>query len=131
VERSACRAPCAARLFPLPASFLSHVREGDKLNTGYRSDEATISARLGHGRTAIEFLDRHLAEHDFLVGELSIADISNFAYTHVAGDAGLTLSDYPAVLAWLARIGSLPHFVDDLIPYPENARRGNSRSIYD
>jgi hypothetical protein len=44
VERSACRAPCAARLFPLPASFLSHVREGDKLNTGYRDRRSRFPA---------------------------------------------------------------------------------------
>jgi glutathione S-transferase len=100
------------------------------LMTG-RSDQATITARLAHGRTALERLDQHLAEHDFLVDEMSIADVSVFAYTHVASDAGLSLDDYPSVAAWTERITRLPAFVDDFIPYPDNARAGASRSIYD
>ena len=33
--------------------------------------------------------------------------------------------------AWLERMRALPGFVDDLVPYPANARPGASRSIYD
>jgi glutathione S-transferase len=96
-----------------------------------RSDEATITKRLGLGRTALGRLDEHLTRRDFLVGKLSIADVSVFAYTHVANDAGLDLQEYPSVTAWISRIEALPTFVDDFVPYPENARPGASRSIYD
>jgi glutathione S-transferase len=49
----------------------------------------------------------------------------------VAGDAGLDLARYPSVGAWLERVRALPGFVDDFIPYPDNARPGAGRSIYD
>ena len=58
-------------------------------------------------------------------------DLAAFAYTHVAGDAGFDLSDYPAVRAWLERVVQLPRFADDLVTYPDNARPGAGRSIYD
>jgi glutathione S-transferase len=91
-----------------------------------------VASRLELGATALATLDGHLRNRRFLVGDsASIADVANFAYTHVAPDAGFDLADYPAVVAWLQRIRALPGFVNDLIPYPENARRGASRSIYD
>ena len=42
-----------------------------------------------------------------------------------------TLADYPSVVAWLARVKDQPRFMDDLEPYPANARPGAGRSIYD
>jgi glutathione S-transferase len=91
-----------------------------------------VDARLELGRGALERLEARLADREYLVGAVpSIADIANFSYTHVAGDAGFDLNDYPAVAGWLARVEALPAFTDDLAPYPENARTGQSRSIYD
>jgi len=89
-------------------------------------------ARFALGQTALELLQEHLADHAYLVGDrCSIADLSNFAYAHVAEDAGYRLGDYPAVAAWLDRVAAQPRFVDDLEPYPDNARPGAGRSIYD
>jgi glutathione S-transferase len=90
------------------------------------------AARFPVGEGALEVLEGHLAGREFLVGErCTIADVSVFGYTHVAGDAGYEMSRYPAVGAWVERIRALPGFVDDLVPYPANARAGASRSIYD
>jgi len=50
---------------------------------------------------------------------------------HLAEDAGISLQPYPAFRAWVARIEALPGFVNDLAPYPANARPGAGRSIYD
>ena len=95
-------------------------------------DPALATARFATGEGALEVLDEHLTGRSFLVGEhCSIADISVFAYTHVAPDAGYELDRYPTVGAWLARVRAQPGFVDDLASYPENARAGASRSIYD
>jgi glutathione S-transferase len=95
-------------------------------------DPSLVPAKLETGRSALEVLDARLAERPFLVGELcTIADVSCFGYTHVAADAGFDLAVYTNVAAWLDRIRSLPGFVDDLAPYPTNARAGSSRSIYD
>jgi glutathione S-transferase len=88
------------------------------------------ASRLETGRGALRVLDDHLAGRDWLVGEApTIADVGVFAYTSRAGDAGLELPRN--VSAWLERVRALPGFVDDFIVYPDNARPGVSRSIYD
>ncbi len=72
----------------------------------------------------LPLLDGHLGRRDFLVGDrYSIADTAMFGYTHVADEAGLDLSRYPAVLRWLDRVRSQSGHVNDLEPCPENARR--------
>jgi glutathione S-transferase len=91
-----------------------------------------VARLLALGRGALEILDAHLATRDWLVGDAcSVADLANFAYAHTAEDAGLPLAEHPAVCAWLDRIRALPGFMNDLAPYPDNARAGASRSIYD
>jgi glutathione S-transferase len=96
------------------------------------SDRAGDARRFETGLDTLETLDAHLAGRDWLVGDgATIADLSVFAYTHVAGDAGFELDRYPAVVAWLDRVRALAGFMDDLAPYPENARPGKGRSIYD
>jgi glutathione S-transferase len=101
-----------------------------RIMTGRNVD--LVPARVAIGRGALEVLDAHLADRAFLVGEAcSIADLGAFAYTHVAEDAGLRLNDHPAVAGWLKRVTELPGFMNDLVPYPDNARPGASRSIYD
>jgi glutathione S-transferase len=84
------------------------------------------------GRDALAVLDEHLRERTFVVGpRCSLADISLFGYVHVAEQAGLALSAFPAVATWLERVTREPGFVNDLAPYPPNARAGAGRSIYD
>jgi glutathione S-transferase len=97
-----------------------------------RGDPEVVAARLALGQSALEMLQTRLARAEYLVGSTpSIADVANYAYTHVAGDAGLDLDEYPAVRSWLGRVEALPGFINDLEPYPDNARPGMSRSIYD
>jgi glutathione S-transferase len=40
-----------------------------------------------------------------------VADISLYAYTHVAGEGGFDLGGYPAILAWLERVSSQPGYI--------------------
>ena len=57
-------------------------------------------------------MEEHLAGRQFLVGErYSLADISLYAYTHVAGEGGFELQRYPAIRAWLDRVASQPGHV--------------------
>ena len=91
-----------------------------------------IGARVELGRAALERLDDELAAHDFLVGDaVSIADLSVYAYAHKAPDIGLELGEWPNFAAWTQRIEALPGYMDDYAPYPDNARPGRGRSIYD
>ena len=46
-------------------------------------------------------------------------------------DAGFDLAEFPAVTAWLRRVEQQPRFMNDLAPYPANARPGASVSVYD
>jgi glutathione S-transferase len=50
-----------------------------------------------------------LEDRRFLVAErYTIADISLYAYTHVADEAGFELGRFPAVRSWLARVKEQP-----------------------
>jgi glutathione S-transferase len=63
------------------------------------------------GHKALAVMESRLATHPYLVGShLSVADISLYAYTHVAHEGGFELSGYPGIQAWLARIESQPRF---------------------
>jgi glutathione S-transferase len=68
--------------------------------------------RMATGYRALDAMERHLAGRAFLVGErYSIADISLYAYTHVAHEGGFELDRYPAIRAWLGRVAGQPGHV--------------------
>ncbi|MBO0768244.1 MAG: glutathione S-transferase family protein [Solirubrobacterales bacterium] len=61
------------------------------------------------GTKALEALERGLEGREFLVGDsYSVADISLYAYTHVADEGGFDLSPYPAIRSWLTRVAAQP-----------------------
>jgi len=85
--------------------------------------------RLPTGRQALDVLEAHLRDHDWLVGERpTIADLAVFAYGQFAEEMGLQPG--PAFGAWLRRVRALPRFVDDMAPYPQSARPGAGASVY-
>jgi glutathione S-transferase len=95
-------------------------------------DPAADATRFAAGLAALRVLDDHLAEREFLVSSrCSIADLSVFGYACVAHQAGFDLDAFPAVVAWLERLRALSGFVADELIYPDNARTGQGRSIYD
>ncbi|WP_022941470.1 glutathione S-transferase family protein [Psychromonas hadalis] len=64
------------------------------------------------GHKALSVMEKQLSKTDYLVGDrLTIADISLYGYTHVAHQGGFDLSQYPAILAWLKRIKSMPLYI--------------------
>lgn len=70
---------------------------------------ADLEAKRKGGERALAAMERHLSEHQFLVGErYTTADISLFAYTHVAPEGGFSLEPYPATREWLARVAAHP-----------------------
>lgn len=71
-----------------------------------------VVGKMKGGYAALDGMERHLGGRTFLVGErYSIADISLYAYTHVAHEGGFDLAPYPAIGAWLDRVGSQPGHV--------------------
>jgi glutathione S-transferase len=66
-----------------------------------------LPARQQAGYAALDAMEKHLESRLFLVGgRYSIADISLYAYTHVAHEGGFELERYPAIRTWLDRVAS-------------------------
>lgn len=82
------------------------VRRFLKLYLG-KSDEEIDPQLLKKGNRALKHMNNTLENRDWLVGDaLSNADLSLVAYTRMAGDGGYELNDYPAIKAWIDRIGA-------------------------
>jgi glutathione S-transferase len=91
-----------------------------------------FAARVEAGRASLDALEGHLDGCRFLLGDAyTVADVSLFAYAHVAGDAGIDMQPYPAVRTWLENVRGTEGFMDDLDPYLPNARSGaGGRSVH-
>jgi glutathione S-transferase len=73
---------------------------------------AELPTKQAGGYRALDAMERHLQGRAYLVGDApTLADISLYGYTHVADEAGLDLSGYPAIRAWLDKIAALPGHV--------------------
>ena len=67
---------------------------------------------LAGGYAALAAMERHLEGRTFFVAdEYSLADISLYAYTHVADEGDFDLDPYPAIGAWLERVAAQPGHV--------------------
>jgi glutathione S-transferase len=76
------------------------------------AQRAQLPAKRAGGEAALKLMDEHLTAREWFVGETpTLADIALFAYTHVAGDGGFRLADYPAIQAWLTRMSALARYV--------------------
>lgn len=70
---------------------------------------AQVEGKRAAGEAALKLMDERLSGHDWLAGgRFSIADITLFAYTHVAHEGGFDLAAYPALERWLARVAAQP-----------------------
>ena len=67
--------------------------------------KAEFHAKQEAGHKALAVMETQLNQTPFLVSEhLSLADISLYAYTHVAHEGGFDLSSYPGITRWLALV---------------------------
>ncbi|MBT1451522.1 glutathione S-transferase family protein [Glaciecola sp. XM2] len=75
-----------------------------------RLDEYKEKQKQGY--QALNVIEKQLAFTDFLVNNsLTTADISLYAYTHVAPEGGILLDNYPKIRAWIERVEALPGYV--------------------
>ncbi|HUV21021.1 MAG TPA: glutathione S-transferase family protein [Gammaproteobacteria bacterium] len=75
-----------------------------------RQDEYQACLRTGY--RALNVMEARLLQQDYLATDsVSLADISLYAYTHVAHEGGFDLSTYPAIRAWISRIQGLDDYV--------------------
>jgi glutathione S-transferase len=74
--------------------------------------EAELPSRMKGGYAALDAMERHLGGRAFMVGDrYSLADISLYAYTHVAHEGEFDLEPYPAIRGWLERVAEQPGHV--------------------
>jgi glutathione S-transferase len=102
-----------------------------RLQTGrIEPDGRAARTRRAAGEELLGLLDDHLAGREWVAGErYSVADIALYGYLHVAHEVGYRPP--AAVGAWLDRVRARPGYMNDLEPYPPNARPGAGRSTYD
>ena len=71
-----------------------------------------ITGKRETGLAALALMDDRLDNHPFLAADrFTVADICLFAYTHVADEADFDLEAFPAVIAWMERIMTMPGYV--------------------
>lgn len=77
-----------------------------------------LSNKIAASNKTLSVLDRYLTDHAYLVNDhYTIADISVFAYVHLANEAGLTLDDYPNIQRWIADVQNQPRHLKKVYPY--------------
>ena len=86
--------------------WLCLVRGGRDLQTHALDDW------MERGYAALQVMEDHLKTNDFFAaGQLTIADIALYGYTHVAEKCDFDLTSFPAVRRWLRRVEQSPGFV--------------------
>ena len=76
--------------------WLALVRGGRELQTHSLEDW------MERGYNALKVMENHLNHHDyFAAGQITIADIALYGYTHLAETCDFDLTAFPAVRAWL------------------------------
>jgi glutathione S-transferase len=114
-----------ARFYPRDALGRAHVarwfavaagelRQGPGLARLHGVFGAPVNLERAHATAAALFavLEAELAGGRCLVGEApTLADFALYAYTAHAPEGGISLTPYPNIRDWLARIEALPGFV--------------------
>ena len=74
--------------------------------------QAEFDSKEEGGYKALSVMESRLAKHQYLVGQsYSVADISLYAYTHVAQEGDFELSRFPGICDWLERVKQQPDHV--------------------
>lgn len=70
--------------------------------------QPAIDRYLRESRRLLEVLDRHLADHEWLAGDYSIADIANFAWARIHAWPGVDVAGLDHLQRWLTAIEARP-----------------------
>ena len=77
-----------------------------------KKHEQILQSKKVGAHKALQVMEQRLENHEWLTGDqLTIADISLYAYTHVAHEGSISLTDYPAIMGWIKRTRSHPKHV--------------------
>ena len=70
--------------------------------------QPAIDRYQGESRRLFTVLDTRLADHEYLAGDYSIADIANWAWVRTHSWSGVPVDGLPHLKRWLAAIGARP-----------------------
>ena len=70
--------------------------------------QPAIDRYQGESRRLFRVLDHHLAAHEFLAGDYSIADIANWAWVRTHHWSGVEVDDLPHLRRWRDQIRARP-----------------------
>lgn len=77
-----------------------------------KAREAEYHGKQAGGHKALAVMDKHLATNQFFLGnQATIADISLYAYTHVADEGGFDLSAYTNIQRWFRDFETIPSYI--------------------
>ncbi len=82
---------------------------------------AAIARYQGEGRRLFTVLDGHLANHEYLAGDYSIADIANWCWVRTAKWSGIDTEGLPHLMRWVEAIAARPAAIKG-ITVPEASR---------
>jgi glutathione S-transferase len=84
-----------------------------------------VAGKQSASLKALRILDRELAQRRFVAGDAyGIADISVYAYAHLAPDAGVPLANFPHFNAWCERVRAQPGHLATMYPYSVDPHSG-------
>jgi glutathione S-transferase/GST-like protein len=78
------------------------------------------------GRRLFEVLDTHLAAHEWLAGDYSIADIANWSWVHTHEWSGISVEGLPHLQRWIDSIAGRPAVSKGIVTPP---RADPARSV--
>ncbi|WP_377705668.1 glutathione S-transferase family protein [Pseudoduganella sp. UC29_71] len=70
--------------------------------------QPAIDRYQGESKRLFRVLDGHLAQHEYLAGDYSIADIANWAWVRTHSWSGVDVDGLPHLQRWLALVGGRP-----------------------
>jgi len=105
---------------------LASLRHWTQTHKLARRSPEMIASKQAVSHRALDILERWLQGRSFLTDAgYTIADMSLFAYISRAGEAGIDLTAYPAVTAWIERVRSQPNFLEAVYPYSMDPQSSN------
>lgn len=111
LPREPARAAAVQRWLSVAAGLVAFGPAAARLITVF---QATFNADevIGRANGLFAVMEKELQKSAFLVGEVpTIADVANYSYIAHAPEGNISLTPYPHLRSWLARIEALPRFV--------------------
>jgi glutathione S-transferase len=85
-----------------------------------------VDGRRGVATRALQVLNSELSQRPFICGDTyTIADMSLFAYSSRAIEAGIDLAAFSAFNGWLHRVEQQPGFLGTVYPYSMDSHSSN------